>query len=408
LDELPIINKAFEKGEVSYSKVRAMTRVATNENEDYLMVIAQHGTASHIEKLVRKYERVEKSINKEPLEDEQDKREFTSFQDSDGMWLIRGRLPREEGALVIKVIDEIMNKQNKPMNKIRGYSDLNVSAETETPEPEIMERSNFPQKRADALCALAENYLAGDKNGDLKTLAGHERCQVVLHLDVETLKHDHCGAGECNCDHDYDLAESCQHLGPLHNPPHLDEQWISMENAKRLSCDASLLTVLEDKDGNVLNIGRNSRAVPPMLKRALDIRDETCQFPGCCESHYVDFHHIKHWANGGETSKGNLIKLCRFHHRALHNSQYNIETQGDKNNPDFIFKTIEGRVMERSPQLPQTAKTTVEGTEKDFTQQWPDIDVHTCKSQWQGDSMDYGMAIDSLLYRRKEVAADLL
>jgi hypothetical protein len=35
--------------------------------------------------------------------------------------------------------------------------------------------------------------------------------------------------------------------------------------------------------------------IPPLLKRALDIRDETCRFPGCCESHYVDFHHIEHW-----------------------------------------------------------------------------------------------------------------
>jgi len=49
LDELPLINKAFSKGEISYSKVRAMTRAATNENEEFLMMLAKHGTASHIE-----------------------------------------------------------------------------------------------------------------------------------------------------------------------------------------------------------------------------------------------------------------------------------------------------------------------------------------------------------------------
>jgi hypothetical protein len=146
--------------------------------------------------------------------------------------------------------------------------------------------------------------------------------------------------------------------------------------------------ILKPPDGNVLNIGRNSRAVPPMLKRALDIRDETCQFPGCCESHYVDFHHIKHWANGGETSKGNLIKLCRFHHRELHHDQYTIQTQGDKNNPEFIFKTMAGEVLGQNPSLPQDENTTIDGVVKDFKRQWPNIDAHTCKSQWQGDGMD--------------------
>ena len=86
LDELPLINKAFEAGEVSYSKVRAMTRVATNDNEEYLLMIANHGNASHVEKLVRKYQRVEKTIDMEQLEVLQQSREFSSFQDADGMW----------------------------------------------------------------------------------------------------------------------------------------------------------------------------------------------------------------------------------------------------------------------------------------------------------------------------------
>lgn len=391
LDELPHINKAFEAGELSYSKVREMTRVATNDNEDYLLMIAEHGTASHIAKLVRKYRRVEKTMDMEQLEALQQSREFTFFQDNDGMWEIRARLPQDEGGLVIKAIDEIMGQQDKPLNKPIGYVEKNVSAETNSAEPEIMETCNFPQKRADAFCAMAEHYLASATDEHPKTLAGHERCQVVLRLDVETLKHEHC------CEH-----SGCnnQHLSPLHRPHSLGDQWIDPQNAKRLCCDASLFTVLEDKEGNVLNIASKTRTVPPMLSRALDIRDETCKFPGCCQSYYVDFHHIKHWANEGETKKGNLIKLCRFHHRALHNGLFDIEAQGDENNPSFIFKTAAGKVMEPNPKLPQTEKTTVEGAIKDFKQQWPNINARTGRSLWQGEGMDYSMGVDSLLNRR--------
>ncbi len=323
LDELPLINEAFEQGHISYSKVRALTRVATNANEDYFLMISEYGTASHMEQLVRKYQQVERNQQPKQQDSQYQQRKLTYYQDDDGMWIINGKLPQEEGGLIVKAIEEVMRLQNKPLpNAINleksGYSEpqnAGSSACAETPSPEsakpsacaetfstelgigeseIVETATFSQKRADALSAIVEHYIASEANENdegLKSLAGHERCQVVLHLDVETLKQDHhC----CEHEHEHHDDSTCQHQ----TPPHLDKQWISLENAKRFSCDASLLTVLEDEDGNILNLGRNSRTVSPTLKRALDIRDETCLFPGCCESRYVDFHHITHWANG--------------------------------------------------------------------------------------------------------------
>jgi hypothetical protein len=141
-------------------------------------------------------------------------------------------------------IDEVMRQQDKPLPDIgTGYS-KNVSAETFstesiagpiTDEPAIVETATFEQKRADALTAIVEHYVASatklsDASGTtLKSLAGHERTQVVLHLNVETLKHAHC------CEHNtmnkgVDSA-TCQH----HTPPHLDNQWISLENARALA-----------------------------------------------------------------------------------------------------------------------------------------------------------------------------
>ena len=88
LDKLPLINAAFEKGELSYSKVRAMTRVATDENEEFLLKIASNGTASHIEKLVRKFKLVQNCQDCN-LDDEYEKREFKWRQEDNGMWASR-------------------------------------------------------------------------------------------------------------------------------------------------------------------------------------------------------------------------------------------------------------------------------------------------------------------------------
>lgn len=107
----------------------------------------------------------------------------------------------------------------------------------------------------------------------------------MLHVDINTLMSH--------------TAEHKQHKHLQHCD--LNNQWISAATARRLSCDASLVTVLEDERGNVLNIGRRSRTIPPANKRALSIRYTTCRYPGCCERKYIDAHHIKHWADGGET-----------------------------------------------------------------------------------------------------------
>ena len=138
-------------------------------------------------------------------------------------------------------------------------------------------------------------------------------------------------------------------------PSHIDGQWISDENAKRLCSDAALYTVLLDDNNNVLNCGRKTRTVNKAIKRALNIRDDTCCFPGCSEKHYVAFHHVIHWGYGGETNPDNLLKLCNFHHTLLHSGRYTIELQEqteENNNQKWLFKTATGEVIVRNPVLP--------------------------------------------------------
>ena len=400
LQHLPLIDAAFASGQISYSKVRAMTRVATADNEEFLLMIAQHGTASHMEKLVGKYQTVQRSMQDKAERERECARQLYSYQDDDGMWIIHAKLPPEEGSLVIKAIEAVAEsiRADAEPAKARHVESVqddaishraarqNVSAETFSNEVNTDATDghciNFEQSRADALVSMAEHCLAtaGDA-ANLQSLKGSERCQVMLHVDVHTLR-NRAGAapGPSQC--------------------HLDEQpWISAETSRRLSCDASLVTVLEDGRGNVLNIGRRARTVPPALRRALAIRDKTCRFPGCCEARYVDAHHIQHWADGGDTSLDNLVTLCRFHHRQLHRGCFTIRVESASHeSPQLVFVAPSGTRITASffPQFPPEVAA---DAGRALARAAPDVDAQTCVTRWQGEVCDYDMAVGALCAR---------
>ncbi|MEH6569176.1 MAG: DUF222 domain-containing protein [Halioglobus sp.] len=384
LENLTLINNSFSKGEISYSKVRAMTRVATPENEDFLLMIAQHGTASHMEQVVRKYQGVQRTMAREAEldqaeADQQEQRELVFYQDSDGMWVIHARLPAEEGSMVVKAIKAVAHPVQEEKREQLLQEGKGVSAGTDSKKDE-RNRETFPQSRADALVAMAEHFLA-TQNGksDIHALKGSERCQIMLHVDINTLQARQ---------HNTDSGPECCHLD--------NKQWISPKTARRLACDASLVTVLEDETGKVLNIGRRARTVPASIRRALSVRDETCRFPGCCESRFVDAHHIEHWADGGETSLDNLVTLCRYHHRKLHQESFSVRVDQANTEPLLVFSLPSGREIISSffPQFPAESSTVTEDSMHELA---PAVDTNTCIPHWHGDSCDYGMAVDALL-----------
>jgi hypothetical protein len=202
-------------------------------------------------------------------------------QDNQGMWSIYAKLPPEEGGILVKAIDEVMHQQDKPMQLTEEQIKQAEHAPSDSAESlALIETASFAQKRADALTSIAEQFVAhrelvseteqgeGDK---IKTLAGHERCQLVLHVDINTLRQHTCDEGEANKRSDSFTNNKTSHKEHSHSekcthhdtPANLDKQWISPDTARRLGCDASLYTVLEDENGNVLNVGRKTRVIPP-------------------------------------------------------------------------------------------------------------------------------------------------
>ena len=169
LAKLPKINEGFAKGELSYSKVRAMTRIADESNEDYLMMIAHHGTAHHVEKLVAKY-RTAKRLQDADVADEQYRnRELSHYYDHDGCLVIKARMPAEQGALIVKALELAMDKDFADV-----YPKGTWPAETsDEPTP-------IAARRADALAEVAETYL----NNNESSGSTADRYQVIVHVEA--------------------------------------------------------------------------------------------------------------------------------------------------------------------------------------------------------------------------------
>lgn len=358
LQQLPGIDEAFRSGTISYSKVRAMTRSATPENEQMLLQVALHGTAQHVEQLVRKYRRTESLTDDRRDQSRYSARELNCYFDEDGMLVLRGRMTPEDGAVFMKAVEAMVAAQNPP-----------VSQDDETA---TIPEKTFPQKRVDALLALAEQAMNTIEEG-LQPLSSAEKYQVMIHM-------------ERGNEHQGSIESGAHHL-PL-----------SPATARRLCCDASLVPVLEDSSGNVLNVGRKTRAIPPSIRRALQIRDHGCRFPGCCESRYVDAHHVQHWCDGGETRLDNLVLLCRHHHRLLHQQGYEIVRHGEQ---QFEFLTPAGESMltALAPQFLSAEDMASEtlAIEREHDGIGLAIDSRTAVTRWQGERMDYDLAIGAML-----------
>ena len=167
LPTLPLISASFARGEVSYSKVRALTRVATPQTEERLLGFAKNATASHVERLTRAWRRVDRNAENREAEQRHRSRSLLVYQDADGMFVIRGRLIPEVGAVVRQALAAACD---------RSWAEVHANLPgQDTP--------TMTQRQADALGMIAEAAL----HNDLDPGAPGERYQVVVHLDAQVL-----------------------------------------------------------------------------------------------------------------------------------------------------------------------------------------------------------------------------
>jgi hypothetical protein len=274
--------------------------------------------------------------------------------------VIDAQLPAEVGALFLKALSAALPEVPQPESTQSASRD--VSAETSQPRVPIATR------RADALGLIAESFLAHG----IESLSGGDRHQIVVHVDVDTLR-EHT-AGRCELED-----------GPA----------MAAETARRLGCDASVVTLIENGEGEPLNAGRRTRTISPALRRVLNARDHGCRFPGCCNTR-VEAHHVHHWANGGETKPSNLVSLCKAHHRCVHEGGFQIQVLDDG---ALRFVRPDGKAVDSVAPGHTVPLGDWEYLPAQNRERGLHIDRRTATTRWAGEGMDYGLAVEVLLQK---------
>ena len=340
---LPRLSGALERGEVSYAKVRALTRVATPQNEERLLQLAYHATACQVERVARAWRRCDRL--EEAREDRRRHltRSVTTYVDEDGMVVLRAKLTPELGAVVQRALDAAAE---------RLYQEAKDAAAPDAIEEEV----SWTQRRADALGLLAEAALQADLD---RGTAG-DRYQVVVHIAPGT-----------------DADPTPQTVLELED----GGIRVSAETSRRLACDASVVVMREAPDGALLDVGRKTRTVPSAIRRALAARDGRCRFPGC-SARRCDAHHITHWADGGPTSLDNLMLLCRRHHTLLHEGGISVERDALGG---LTFMRPDGRRVDVCPRPPVSSRLVL-----------PNTAGAAALRCWDGTPFNLGYVIDVL------------
>jgi hypothetical protein len=499
LGEFPVIDDALRRGEVSYSKVRAMLRVATPANETLLLDHARLMTASQLEKLCRKYGHVQRHGEApHPLDDEQ--RRYVRRRDTDdGMIKIEAVLHPEEGELIWTMLNHAATRlmhgpfapegqytesqeavdyvasrdapvppvpsvppgasaasprqrdsaddrddsaesrqvprapsaaavspsehdspansddsaESRPLPPTADGADSSPAARVETweasaatPRRSLLDRL---LDEADAVRGTAEVVHSRDRDAP-STAAVSVRRPSVLHQQADAAKRAFSRADAL-----VSLAQAylrgdrpnrspieitltilqsslrAEAMDPL-EAGELGDSFVSGEAARRLSCDAGVVDVIEDEHGVPISVGRKRRAISGALKRALHKRDTSCSYPGCTHRIFLEGHHIKHWADGGETSLDNAALLCTTHHRYVHEYGYAVELGPDQRPR---FRDPRGRLVTAVP-APAVAADLG----------WPRIraanaslaiDAETIACEWDGTPADYGAIVGHLV-----------
>lgn len=299
IQALPRTRELFRNGTLSYSKVRAITRVVDESSEDDLLTIAQNATAAQLDRIVGAWRNLQKKDDLAAARATERKRHVTTYTDEDGSLVGRFRLPAHEAEAFRSTLREF--EPPRP-------TAVELEAGVEPPTAR--------QRRADALVAMATAAA-----GQLPVSAG-ERTTVVVEVDAAVLTADAPGSSSIQG-------------GPS----------LAAETVRRLTCDATLAMAITD--GDTTHITSGVRSIPRAIRRALARRDAgRCRFTGCETDRGCEAHHIVHRAHGGSHDLTNLVTLCRRHHHLVHEGGFSIERTPTG---DLVFVRPDGIRIQSSP-----------------------------------------------------------
>jgi hypothetical protein len=524
LAELPLIDDALRRGEISYCKVRAMTRVATKANEYTLLGEAQHTTGEQLERICRKYAMVQRHGKESNEKDDSERRYVQRHDQADGMVRIVAALHPEEAATVWAALERIVKEgyrrrpgasetqeanvasdedevsrcaPSDPASDLRcdasgaptevpagtrsneanvadafcrnedasdvhcdvpagtwsnesrganglhrsGDSDLRCDASAETTgrasqphdeapagtpgwraddraesHPPCSRDSARAQRfsRADALVVIAEEVIRGSRpnRSPIELVVTVAAADLRAHSTNPTSAANPTSTtGPTNPTNPASAASATSPVlgpsmtsdsavltvaasdccDPMKAACYADGTAVSLAVARRLACDAGIVGLIESDDGQPLSVGRKTRAIPGAMKRALLKRDGGCRFPGCTNRLFVEGHHLRHWADGGETKLDNLVSTCSLHHRFVHEYGYAVELKGT----EARFVDPDGNVVRAAPEPARPERLGWETIRARNAELAIDADTPACG--WDGGRIDLVACIDELV-----------
>jgi hypothetical protein len=327
---------------------RALTRVATADNELLLLQYAQSSTGSQLERICRSFRRVTRPAGRA----HDDERYVRQRHLQNGMVRIEAQVLPDEAELVMKAIQEARRAAAR------------VPAETQTesaPETPTM---------VDGLVLAAESFLARGP----KCRTGGERNQLFIYMTEDNVE-----------------SEELVFRATLS-----DGTILSGPTLLRLACDSGIVVAKTDAADNLLDIGRRTRTIPPALRRALWLRDGGCRFPGCCARAYCEAHHIEHWSFGGPTSLLNTVLLCHYHHVLLHEGGFGIVRAPDGT---LLFLDPDCRCIHHAPAPPSLAGDALSILSNDAIARKLIIDARTNFARYSPEPLDLHACVDALVRR---------
>jgi hypothetical protein len=316
LEQMPVTAEALAGGEVSSAAVSLLASAQEAAPEQFALAedaLVDAARSLPVVKLRDAVARWRESADAErAVQDEErrfERRRLHVSATLEGMVRVDGELDPVTGQTVLTALRAVEDADVRSRVGHRSGEHHRPGAEPDPRTP--------AQRRADALGEICRQWL------DLaeRPVVSGERPHVVVTMDIASLERR---AGRL-----LDLE---------------DVGRIDGETARRLACDANVTRVITDGSSQPLEVGRKTKAVPPALRRAVAVRDGGCAFPRCHRpSSWCDAHHVRHWADGGETSLANLVLLCRRHHRLVHHRRFTVEMTNER--PRFF--RADGTVLDR-------------------------------------------------------------
>jgi hypothetical protein len=425
LEELPRTRAAFGAGRISYSKTRAITRVAATDTEADWVDLATHAPAAHLDRLVGGYIKVGAT----DAADRRAKTRVSWHWEPDGMLRLHARLAPEEGAVVLAALQAAIERgEGDPERTLERSSQSGqdtsplkeTSAEDSPPTPvssdsitsdtsttnrtsevrppaahtdvsaEGLNPGTDQPSYADALVAMAEAFLQYGHS----TASGADLHTVLVHISADMLgshgSTTDTASGSPSLpaeDAGSFSAEAHRTRLAVHKRLHIDDgPALDPGTLRCILCDTSAIVMLHDTKGGILNLGRKTRRINNALRRALKERDRGCRFPGC-GNRRADAHHWRHWVHGGETKLENLILLCRRHHRMIHDEQFVIASP---QLGTFVFLRPDGQQIPSAPAPPRP-----HGTLEELHASTGMAPVGLAPD-WYGDRLDLDYAVSVL------------